>query len=86
MRFRNGFSLTRREVIVESDDSTVSVGRPPSVTFEQYLRIVEVRVARQRIPSDKELAIELGLNPLTVGQAMRRGIRFYERRLRPKVK
>lgn len=65
-----------------SDEAGSSPGRPPRVTFQQYLRIVQVRLARSRIPSDKELAIELGLDPDTVGQAMRRGIRSYERLMR----
>ena len=53
-------------------------GRPPVVTIEQYQRIVEVREARASIPSDKELAIELGLNHLTVGTLIRRGVKTYE--------
>lgn len=59
-------------------------GRPPVVTLEQYQRIVQVREARANIPSDKELAIELGLNHLTVGTLIRRGIKTYETMLRRK--
>ncbi len=59
-------------------------GRPPIVTFEQYQRIVQVKMARASIPSDKELAQELGLNHLTVGNVIRRGIKCYELKLRRK--
>jgi hypothetical protein len=61
-------------------------GRPPRVTLEQYRRIVQVRMARAAIPTDKELAIELGLNPFTVANVLRRGIRAYEKVLRPAIK
>lgn len=54
-------------------------GRPPLVTIEQYQRIVEVRRARAAIPTDKELAQELGLNPGTVSNVLRRGIKTFDR-------
>lgn len=40
------------------------------VTYEQYCRIQEVREARERIPTTKELAAELGLKFRTVENAM----------------
>lgn len=60
-------------------------GRPPRVTFAQYRRIVAVRRARESIPSDKELAVELGLNPTTVGNLVRRGLKTYEKLMQRKA-
>jgi hypothetical protein len=84
MRFRNGLSLASREVIVERDDCRVAGGPKPRLTFEQYKRIVEVREARSQIPTDKELARELGLNPLSIKRSMIRGIKVFDLMLRRK--
>ena len=45
-------------------------GRRPAATVEQYRRIVEVRDARRAIPTDKELARELGLPVYTITNLM----------------
>lgn len=47
-------------------------GRPPAVTLAQLVRIEAVREARDAIPSDKELAAELGIPLHVVHRAMKR--------------
>lgn len=47
-------------------------GRPPAVTLAQLVRIEAVREARDLIPSDKELAAELGVKIHVVQRVMKR--------------
>lgn len=47
-------------------------GRPPAVTLAQLVRIEAVREARDSIPSDKELAAELGVKIHVVQRVMKR--------------
>ena len=60
------------------------VGRKPDMTLEQYQRISEVRAARKAIPTDKELARELGLRLYQIRRAMALGIKPYDYQLRVK--
>lgn len=53
-------------------------GRPPTISFEVYRRIAQVRDARKAIPCNKTLARELGLTPKKVNRAMEKPIRRYE--------
>ena len=46
-------------------------GRPPAVTLAQLVRIEAVREARDAIPSDKELAAELGVKIHVIQRLMK---------------
>jgi hypothetical protein len=52
----------------------------PKVTLEQYRRILEVKTARDALPSDKKLAREMGITVDGVRSIMRRGLTTYDRR------
>ena len=54
-------------------------GRRPTITREQYQRIIDVKVARAMLPSNKELARELGISPSTVNGLMIRGLKTYQK-------
>jgi hypothetical protein len=57
---------------------TATRGRRPSMTIDQYRRIVEVKRIRESAPTDKELARELGLPAYTVANAMRGRVRRFD--------
>jgi hypothetical protein len=52
------------------------------ITLEQYLRIKEVGRARAAIPSDKELARELGVGIHAVQRVLHRPMKCHEKVLR----
>lgn len=54
----------------------------PLLTFEQYLRVRQVKEARDALPSDKDLAREYGVPVRVIERAISQGLRRYENRLR----
>lgn len=54
-------------------------GRQPKLTYEQYVRVREIRDRRAAIPSDKHLAREFGVSERIIEHAMYAGIQRYER-------
>ena len=65
---------------------TATRGRRPSMTIEQYRRIVEVKRIRESAPTDKELARELGLPIHTIENAMRGRVRRFDAMIAEEVK
>lgn len=59
-------------------------GRRPKVTIEQYKRILSVAAARRSVPSNLELARELGISLARVVQIMRHRIKRYDVELEPR--
>ena len=55
-------------------------GRRPTITREQYQRIIDVKVARAMLPSNKELAREFGISPSTVNGLMIHGLKTYDKK------
>jgi hypothetical protein len=55
-------------------------GAKPGISPEQYARLREVKLARRSIPSNKELAREIGphMSEKAVERIIRHGIRRYE--------
>ena len=60
-------------------------GPKPPITLDQYRRLLEVRRLRAAIPSDKELARELGVAPYIVASAIGRGYRHHDAELSKEV-
>jgi hypothetical protein len=54
-----------------------STGRPPSVTLAQYQRVLDVKAARAMLPTNKELARELGVPVSTIMGLIQRGLKSY---------
>ncbi len=59
---------------------TCKPGRPPSVTMEQYQRVLDVKAARAALPTNKELARELGVPVSTIMGLLGRGLKAYQPR------
>jgi hypothetical protein len=57
-----------------------SAGRPPSVTLAQYQRVLDVKAARAMLPTNKELARELGVPVSTIHGIINRGLKVYHQR------
>jgi hypothetical protein len=57
-----------------------SAGRPPSVTLAQYQRVLDVKAARAMLPTNKELARELGVPVSTIHGIINRGLKVYRQR------
>lgn len=53
-------------------------GRKPKLTPDQYAVIVSIREARAQIPSDADLAAQLGISVSTIRNAIRRGVKTYD--------
>lgn len=53
-------------------------GRKPSITREQYRRILDVARARRMVPSNAALARELGISVSRVVQIMRTRIKRFD--------
>lgn len=60
-------------------------GPKPPITLDQYRRLLEVRRLRAAIPSDKELARELGVAPWIVSRALFHGYRHHDAELAKEV-
>jgi len=58
---------------------TRGVGRPPSVTMAQYQRVLDVKAARAVLPTNKELARELGVPVSTIHGIINRGLPTYHK-------
>ena len=58
-------------------------GRPPSVTMAQYQRVLDVKAARAMLPTNKELARELGVPVSTIMGLIQRGLKAYHQPRRP---
>lgn len=59
-------------------------GNEPTITFEQYARLMEVKTIKQSLPSYSSLAKEWGVSVHAVLDAASRGIKRYDYRLREK--
>jgi hypothetical protein len=57
-------------------------GNEPTITLEQYARLMEVKAIRQSAPSYSSLAREWGVSVHAVLDAASRGIKRYDYQLR----
>jgi DNA-binding MarR family transcriptional regulator len=56
------------------------IGANPKITREQYAVLVAVRKARAAIPTNNELAKQLGLTPTRVQRLIANPLKHYELR------
>lgn len=59
-------------------------GHEPSITIEQYARLLEIKAIKQTIPSYSALAREWGVTVHAVLDAVSRGIKRYDYELHQK--